>query len=91
MQPKITTSLITTVPLKVTVVAVKAVCFKVSAVVVVSHALHAQPFGAVAALPMVITIVQAVAPAVNFPAVAPPARADSVQPAFEVNVVPTDI
>ena len=76
----------------VAVVVVEEVCRQTAAAVVRSVTEQAQPVGAVALLPMVMMSVQvAVAPLENFPAVAPPALAESVQPLFVVNVVPLEI
>ena len=76
----------------VAVVVVEEVCRQTAAAVVRSVTEQAQPVGAVALLPMVMMSVQvAVAPLENFPAVAPPALAESVQPLFVVNVTPIEI
>ena len=83
-------SLSATVPLKVTVVVVEAVSFMTSAVVVVSQTEQAHPLGAVAEWPIFTVVVQFVAPAKKKPAVAPPVKDVSEQPALEVKVVPTD-
>jgi hypothetical protein len=93
MQPKLITSLLVTVISKLAVVVVLAVC-RIATVgtPVWSLAQQLQPFGAVAVLPIVMTIVQAEpVPEVNLPAVAPPTRVLSEQPAFEVKVVPAEI
>jgi len=82
----------TTVPDIVAVVVVYAVCLSVSVLVAMSQAKQAQPLGAVALFPMVMTGAQAVCPAPNEPAVAPPVRAVGVpHPLAMVKVVPTDI
>lgn len=81
---------LTVVPLSVAVVVLVAVCLIVSEGVVRSFAKHAQPFGAVAEPPIVIVTVHVpVVPDVNEPAVAPPTRAVSEQPALDVNFVPS--
>jgi hypothetical protein len=59
---------------------------------VMSDAEQCQPFGAVAELPIVMTVEPEVTVAVvNFPAVAPPTRVVSSKPPLEVKVVPVDI
>jgi hypothetical protein len=92
MQLNEITSLASVVPLNVAVVALLAVCPIRSAGVVRSVAVHCQPVGAVAELPMVTTTVQVpVVPETNVPAVAPPTNEVPEQVLVErVYVVPRD-
>ena len=57
-----------------------------------SEAEQCQPFGAVAELPIVMTVDPVVrVDVVNFPAVAPPTKVPSSSPPLEVKVVPVEM